>query len=42
MVRGRWIAIILALGFRFILDSAAGANTAGVFLGDDHGGAGDS
>ena len=37
LVRGKWIAVRLALGFRFTLDSSAGANPAGVFLGDDHG-----
>lgn len=37
-MRGRWIVLILALGFRFILDSSVGADTPGVFWGDDHGG----
>lgn len=31
LVRGKWIAVRLALGFRFALDSSAGANTEGYF-----------
>ena len=37
-MRGGWAAVMLSLGFRFNLHLPRGANTLGVFLGDDQGG----